>query len=75
MPGLNQRGPMGHGPMTGRKMGCCNSQGKHLKKQNSEQTENSAQDLPEMLLGRGIEWGRWGRGRGMGRQHRFRGGF
>ncbi|MFH2143545.1 MAG: DUF5320 domain-containing protein [Bacteroidota bacterium] len=77
MPGFNQTGPMGQGPMTGRRMGRCNAQDANQKNQNSSQSENPDQNLPENFAGRGFGfgWNKFGRGRGMGRQNRFRGGF
>ena len=40
MPALNQRGPMGEGPMTGRKMGRCTNYGTALKNQEVPQDQN-----------------------------------
>ncbi|MCX6234111.1 MAG: DUF5320 domain-containing protein [Bacteroidetes bacterium] len=75
MPRFDQTGPMGQCPMTGHRMGRCNAFGANQKNQNSAQSENPDQNLPENFAGRGfgIDWGRCGRGRGMGRQNRFRG--
>ena len=77
MPGFNQTGPMGHGPMTGRRMGRCNNSGTSLKNQTTESTENANENTPENFQGRGFGFGRGrgGQGFGMGRQNRFRGGF
>ncbi len=76
MPGFNQTGPMGQGPMSGRKMGRCTNFGANLKNQTVETKENSNENLPENFQGRGMGFGRGrgGRGFGMGRQNRFRGG-
>ncbi len=88
MPGLNQKGPMGQGSMTGRRMGRCTNFGASLKSQPDPEThvENSstAGDFPGrgqgMWRGKGGFMGLFGRGRGMGRgrglgrQNRFRGG-
>ncbi len=76
MPGIDQTGPMGQGPMTGRRMGCCTNFGANQRKAEAtpagEKEENQVNDFP----GRGFGFGwRRGRGRGMGRQNRFRGGF
>lgn len=76
MPGIDQTGPMGQGPMTGRRMGRCTNFGANQRKVEatpaSEKEENQINDFP----GRGFGFGwRRGRGRGMGRQNRFRGGF
>jgi hypothetical protein len=73
MPALNQKGPMGEGPMTGRKMGRCTNFGVIPKNQNLSEDRN--QDQPDDFGG----WGRGrsgrGRGRGMGLRNRFRGDF
>jgi len=74
MPGFNQKGPMGQGPMTDRGMGRCTNFGANLKNQASEAKENSNENLPENFHGRGFGFGR-GRGFGMGRQNRFRDSF
>ena len=54
MPGLNQTGPMGQGPMTGRRMGRCTNYGANQgRKSNPRKTRNltffkeEAQDLDE----------------------------
>ncbi|MBU0765774.1 MAG: DUF5320 domain-containing protein [Bacteroidetes bacterium] len=86
MPGFDQTGPMGQGPMTGRRMGRCTNFDQNPQGQDSAQGENPARELPENFPGRRYGWGmyfgpgrdygrgRRGRGRGMGRQNRFRGG-
>ena len=64
MSNFNQRGPMGEGPMTGRKMGRCGNFGagrRYTATQENENIENPMNDNPQ---GQGM--GR-GRGRGMGR--------
>ena len=84
MPGFNQKGSFGEGPMTGRKQGRCANFGQSRSRQNptmDEQTnENLSNDFP---FGRGFafRWGRrgqvnpgGGRGRGMGWRSRWRGG-
>ena len=67
MPGFNQRGPMGDGPMTGRRMGRCTSYGA----QEVHNRENLSDNTPEQVYGRGLGRGpRAGMGmggRGMGR--------
>ncbi len=85
MPNLDQHGPMGQGPMTGRKMGRCTNYGAIPKKQNDAQrlSNDDPGDARE-TAGRGIgfrriaaEWGTCkgvGKGFGIGRQNRFRGG-
>ena len=79
MPGFDQHGPMGQGPMTGRRMGKCTNYG--ARKNFSETTEhdNDAKSSPENAPARGAGFGRgrgngFGRMKGMGRQNRFRGG-
>jgi hypothetical protein len=73
MPGFDQKGPEGEGPMTGRRMGRCTGYGARVHK--SSQTENP-EDSPENYGRRGFGFGRGGRGRGrgMGFRNRFRGG-
>jgi hypothetical protein len=77
MPGFNQRGPAGQGPMTGRRIGKCNNFGVNQKKQpTGEESQN--QDFGIQDFGRGFGFGRRGRGRGFNRgfgmQNRFRSG-
>ncbi|NLF44161.1 MAG: DUF5320 domain-containing protein [Bacteroidales bacterium] len=77
MPGFNQTGPIGKGPMTGRKMGRCT----HFGNRNIQQTTTpeATNDNPNNEPGFG--WGRrmgfrrcqTGRGFGMGFRNRFRG--
>jgi len=76
MPGLNQTGPMGQGPKTGRRMGRCTNLGANQNPQPSTNNENPEEKIPENNLGRGLGLGRGrgGRGQGLGRQNRFRGG-
>jgi hypothetical protein len=75
MPGLNQTGPMGQGPRTGRGMGRCNPDNKGKTDDEILQNKDSSLE-PEQRLGRGLGLGRGqgGTGRGLGRQNRFRGG-
>jgi len=79
MPGFNQTGPMGQGPLTGRKMGRCTNFGANLKNQAAETKENLNENLPENFYGRGFGFGRGrggrGKGLGMGLQNRYRGGL
>ena len=76
MPGFDQRGPAGQGPMTGRKMGRCTNFAATKGNQPSGENLNEG-NLPESN-GRGFGFGRrprgFGRGRGLGMQNRFRGG-
>lgn len=69
MSNFNQRGPMGEGPMTGRKMGRCGNFGagrRYPTTQENHNTENTMNDnLQEQRLGRG-------RGQVMGRGMRNR---
>lgn len=83
MPGFNQTGPMGQGPMTGRHMGRCTNFGAKMKNLEKTASENDKEQLAENSENWGFRYGRrfgggFGRGRrgrGMGRQNRFRGGF
>jgi Family of unknown function (DUF5320) len=77
MPGFNQTGPTGQGPMTGRKIGRCTNFANTKKNQNTTPTENQGENQPDNFQGRGpgFGWRMGGRGRGMGRQNRFKGGF
>ncbi|MBE0637106.1 MAG: DUF5320 domain-containing protein [Bacteroidales bacterium] len=74
MPNLNQRGPMGEGPMTGRKMGRCTNFGAGLKGKKSDSSGNADDFAHDDVRGRGFGFGQGGRSRGLGRQNRFRGG-
>jgi hypothetical protein len=92
MPGLNRKGPMWEGPMSGRKMGRCTNFGANLKDRpvadsEKEEAEDTAagkitEEKPPLDEGRGFGFGHGRRfgpgrgrgGRGMGCQHRFRGG-
>lgn len=73
MPGFNQKGPMGEGPMTGRKMGKCTNYGAGAKSEQTQKSENPGEIISDDFPGRGF--GRRGLGRRFGRQNRFRGGF
>lgn len=80
MPGFNQTGPMGRGPMTGWKMGRCTNFGAKRKEEAVAGNQAPEETLPEDLRGRGFGRGRGGQGRGRGgfgggRQNRFRGGL
>ena len=85
MPGFNQQGPMGQGPMTGRKMGRCTNFGIGRRNQTTpENIENPTDDFfPRRGAGRGMGKGLGrgmgrngsGGGRGQGCQNRFRGGW
>jgi hypothetical protein len=77
MPGFNQKGPMGQGPMTGRRMGRCTNYGAAAKNDIKNESENQTQRQPGDFPGRGFGpgRGRGGKGRGMGRQNRIRGDF
>ena len=75
---MDQTGPGGQGSLTGRRMGRCTNFGAALKKQVTPNNEPLNADLPENLSGRGFGLGRGGRGRGgigWGRQNRFGGGL
>lgn len=81
MPGFNQTGPAGQGPMTGRRMGQCAQRGANDQQRNQNQNQN--QNAPNE---EGISsdnrfgnmqggFGRGQRGRGLGRRNRLRGGL
>lgn len=85
MPGFNQTGPFGQGPMTGRKMGRCTNFGSKLRN-NDKADEGFSNEMDKNIStaqgngfrhGFGNGRGRGGRGKGfgMGRQNRFRGGM
>ncbi|GAP43639.1 hypothetical protein SDC9_28939 [bioreactor metagenome] len=75
MPGFDQTGPEGQGPMTGRRMGKCTNYGAGLKNRPVAENESDAENVPGRGPGRGRGMGRGkGRGRGAGNQNRFRGG-
>lgn len=76
MPNFNQTGPLGQGPMTGRRMGRCTNFGLSQK---SNETPDQDPIMPDATQpfggrGRGFGPGRRGRGRGFGQRNRFRGG-
>ncbi|MBP7496267.1 MAG: DUF5320 domain-containing protein [Bacteroidales bacterium] len=81
MPGLNQTGPSGQGPMTGRRMGRCTNYGANLRP-NEDNAPYINETQPDFFQGKGMGYGRgmgFGRGRGfrgrgMGFGARFRGG-
>ena len=77
MPGLNQTGPMGQGPMTGRRMGRCTNYGATTNRDNTASSDNQAERQAENFDDRNFDFGRGrgGRGRGFGFRNRFRGGF
>mgnify|MGYP003588717853 CR=1 FL=1 len=71
MPGFNQRGPMGDGTMTGRRMGRCTNFGTNAENQSESQSNSSSNQ--NLNRGIGCSCG-VGKGMGRGRQNRFRGG-
>ena len=77
MPGFDRTGPMGDGPMTGRRMGRCTGYGLRRRVEDADAPEEFYGDRPGRLMGRGAGFGRrrGGRGPGYGFQNRFRGGF
>ena len=80
MPGFDKTGPMGQGSLTGRRMGKCTNFGAGKSQQAANTVENSTEkknnDVENIEYGLGRGRGRrcWGRGNGMGRMNRFRGG-
>ena len=77
MPGFNRRGPVGQGPMTGRRMGRCTNYGSNLSVNTETDKELASNDMPEFSnrFGFGFGFGRGRRGRGLGHPNRFQGGF
>ena len=73
MPNLNQKGPMGQGAMSGRKMGKCTNFGKkgHPVTTNEQQPN---ENIPVNGAGRGKGMGRGQGGMGMGMGRRFQNG-
>ena len=67
MSNLNQKGPMGEGPMAGRKIGRCGNFGAGRRYPTTQENENAEKSINENPQGQGM--GR-GRGRGMGRRFR-----
>lgn len=80
MPGFDQTGPLGKGPMTGRRLGRCTNYGAGFRNSAAETKADPNGTQSENFLGRGLGFGRshgTGRGRGGrggGLQNRFRGG-
>jgi hypothetical protein len=88
MPGFNQTGPAGKGPMTGRAQGKCTNYGEKTlpQKEDKEDSNTKHEDHPFNSQGRGMGRGLGrgnaqgagrgiggGSGRGMGRQNRNHG--
>lgn len=63
MPAFNKRGPLGEGPMSGRKMGACTQYGAASIEKNSEILREDEINLPSPGI-------RAGRGLGSGRRNR-----
>lgn len=80
MPNLNKKGPMGEGPMTGRKMGRCTNYCAGRNNQTTQENENRENPINEtaQVQGQGLgrdrgmrrSGGGGGRGTGMGRRFR-----
>lgn len=67
MPSFNQKGPMGEGPMTGRKMGRCTNYGAARRNQINQENENAERSINDDSQERGFVGGLGRRiGRGMG---------
>lgn len=79
MPGLDQRGPMGQGPLTGHRNGRCTNYGASAKKEETVTDTDLSDNQTDSLQGRRFGFrggmGGRGRGRGLGFKFRFRGGF
>ena len=69
MPGLNNRGPLGEGPMTGRRMGRCNPDNKGKTDDEILQNRDSSQQPGRGLAGGPRFRGGHGLGRGQGMGH------
>ncbi|MDD2284042.1 MAG: DUF5320 domain-containing protein [Paludibacter sp.] len=72
MPGLNQKGPMGEGAMTGRRMGKCTNFGTKVKKEEQRDVVQDSENQQNFTAfderaGMGFGRGRRGMGRGLGR--------
>lgn len=63
MPAFNKRGPLGEGPMSGKKMGACTRYGAALREKDSEILREDEINLPSPGI-------RAGRGQGLGRRNR-----
>ncbi len=75
MPGLNRKGPIGEGPMTGWKMGRCNPDNKGKTDEEILQSRSET-DQEQGPYGRGRRLGKgrgFGKGLGRGIGMRFRG--
>lgn len=72
MPGFDQTGPVGQGPISGRRFGRCTNYGAGRQNQPPASDQTTEPSFPERGMGFGR--GRGGRGRGLGLQNRFRGG-
>jgi hypothetical protein len=73
MPGLDKTGPMGQGPVTGRRLGRCTNYGAKFKNDVNEKGESQG-NIPDDDFPGGSGFGRGRGGRGRGWQNRFRGG-
>ena len=72
MPGFNQNGPLGQGPMTGRGLGRCADARWQTNAKASKPASIQEQDTTA-IGNRGMGLGRGGRCWGIGRQARFGG--
>lgn len=66
MPSLNETGPEGRGPLTGRKRGRCRDD----KNNQSEMSDNKTDDRNEIIYGFGRGRRLRGKGRGRGNSNR-----
>lgn len=60
MPGFDQTGPVGRGPMTGWKMGRCTNYGARRKEEVVEGSQTTEEPLSKKFRGRGFGRGRRG---------------
>jgi len=72
MPGLDQSGPAGRGPMTGRRMGRCTNFGANSSKKRVDSETADPEASNDFVRGQGL--GRGFRWAGRGNRNRFRGG-
>ncbi|MHC1707886.1 MAG: DUF5320 domain-containing protein [Bacteroidales bacterium] len=72
MPGFNQKGPKGQGPMTGQRLGRCTNYGAKQNRQVSDEQEVSPEETQKIITNDPILYGRGrgGIGRGLGCQYR-----
>ncbi len=74
MPGFNKTGPLGQGPMTGRRIGACTNYGNKPAPENQKDKGQSENDFSENSIGRkGLGQRRRNRTGGFGAKNQNRG--